>query len=235
MADIAIGIDHSEFFTLIGPSGCGKTTILDIVAGFVTPAIGDVLVEDKPVTGPGNDRVVVFQDLYSSLFPWMSVAENVEFGLKMAGVALAERKERAEHFLVLVGLGAHANKFPDELSGGMRQRVQLARALAIQPKVLLMDEPFGALDAYTRKALQVELLRVWSETKTTILFITHDILEAVFLSDRIGIMSPGPRARLIATVDVNIDRPRTLNDPAFASMVTRIENLQRDSQQAIVQ
>ena len=233
--DIAIGIDRSEFFTLIGPSGCGKTTILDIVAGFVSPSVGTVYLENKQVTGPGNDRVVVFQDLYNSLFPWMTITENVEFGLRMAGVHSGERADRASAFLALVGLKAHAHKFPDELSGGMRQRVQLARALAIQPKVLLMDEPFGALDAYTRRALQVELLRVWQETETTILFITHDILEAVFLSDRIGIMSPGPRAQLIATLDVAIDRPRTLNDPAFAAMVSRIEDLQRDSQRVVHQ
>lgn len=224
---INLQIRAGEFFCLIGPSGCGKTTVLDILAGFLHPARGSAYVDNRPIIGPGNDRVVVFQDVYNSLFPWMTVRDNVEFGLKMAGVGHLERRERSDAFLRLVSLVDHAAKYPDELSGGMKQRVQLARALAIQPNVLLMDEPFGALDAYTRQALQVELLRIWNETGTTVFFITHDILEAVLLSDRIGIMSAGPGATLMKVVEVPLPRPRTLADPSFGTFVGDVEGLQR--------
>jgi NitT/TauT family transport system ATP-binding protein len=227
VADINLDIPEGEFFCLIGPSGCGKTTLLDILAGFVRPTRGKVFIGSTLVREPGNDRVVVFQDVYNSLFPWMTVGENIEFGLRMARLPTATKTERVQYYLGLVKLTAHSSKFPDELSGGMKQRVQLARALAIEPKVLLMDEPFGALDAYTRRSMQEELLRIWGQIRTTIVFITHDMFEAALLADRIGIMGAGPAARIISVERAELDRPRRLTDSRFSEFVSRLENVQR--------
>ena len=227
--DINVSICTGEIFCLIGPSGCGKTTLLDIFAGFVTPTTGEVSIGSTPVVRPGSDRVVVFQDVYNSLFPWMTVRENVEFGLEMAHVSRKDRAHRADECLELVGLTDHWFKFPDELSGGMKQRVQIARALAIEPKVLLMDEPFGALDAFTRRTMQEELLRIWTEIRTTILFVTHDMFEAVLLGDRIGVMSHGPASRINEIVSVALPRPRSIVAPEFIEVVRQVEQAQSGS------
>jgi NitT/TauT family transport system ATP-binding protein len=222
---IDLQIGNREFFCLVGPSGCGKSTFLNILAGFLTPTKGRVELEGNTLDHPGNDRVVVFQDVHNSLFPWMTVRENVEFGLRMLKVGSSERCSRSDEMLDLVGLREHDKKFPDELSGGMKQRVQIARALAIKPKLLLMDEPFGSLDAQTRQMMQKELLRIWEQTQTAIVFITHDIIECVVLADRIGIMSAGPSATITDVVAPNLPRPRTIREGGFASLVAQIEKL----------
>jgi NitT/TauT family transport system ATP-binding protein len=223
--DIDVEIAQGEFFCLVGQSGCGKSTLLNIIAGFMAATDGAVTLDGRTLTGPSNDRVVVFQDVHNSLFPWMTVRENVEFGLKMLDRPADERKRRVDALLKLVGLVEHDDKFPDELSGGMKQRVQIARALAIGPKLLLMDEPFASLDAQTRRAMQTELLRIWGETRTSVLFITHDIIEAVTLADRIGVMSKGPGATIMRFITPSLARPRTLSDVKFTSLVGDVEQL----------
>ena len=225
VSNIDLRIDEGEFFCLLGPSGCGKSTLLNVIAGFETPTKGHVEVDGETVRGPGNDRVVVFQDVHNSLFPWMTVTENVEFGLKMLSLSRGQRKERVRDLLRLVGLEGHEAKFPDELSGGMKQRVQIARALAIDPKILLMDEPFGALDAQTRRGLQIELLRIWEQTRKSIFFITHDIFEAVLLANRIGIMSNGPGATLARVLTIDAPRPRSLTNPQTAELIERVQEM----------
>ncbi|WP_442915332.1 ABC transporter ATP-binding protein [Marinobacter sp. OP 3.4] len=194
-----------EFLCLLGPSGCGKSTLMNTVAGFVKPSRGEVTVDGKPVTQPGPDRGMVFQQ--HSLFPWKTVMENVAFGPLMAGTSRREADSIARTFLSLVGLAAFENAYPNTLSGGMQQRVGIARALANYPSVLLMDEPFGALDAQTRTMMQENLLEIWSEFHNTVVFVTHDIDEAVFLSDRIVVMSATP-GRIIADIPVELPRPR---------------------------
>jgi NitT/TauT family transport system ATP-binding protein len=193
---------RGEFFVLVGPSGCGKTTVLNILAGFEAPSAGDVLVDGQSVRGPQRDRIVIFQEP-DSLYPWLTALENVEFPLRVLGIRRAERRERATAALHLVGLHGHEAKHPSQLSGGMKQRVQIARALVLDAPILLMDEPFGALDAQTRIILQDELAQIAARTQRTILFITHDILEAIFLADRIGVMTAGPEATLKKIVDVH--------------------------------
>jgi NitT/TauT family transport system ATP-binding protein len=210
VSNINLTIGEREFFCLVGPSGCGKSTILNILAG---------------LRGPSNNRVVVFQDVHNSLFPWMTVRQNVEFGLEMLTVAPVERRSRADEMLELVGLREHDKKFPDELSGGMKQRVQIARALAIRPKVLLMDEPFGSLDAQTRQTMQTELLRIWQQTDASVVFITHDIIECVILADRIGVMNSGPSATITKILTPGLARPRTIREEGFAQLVAEIQTL----------
>ncbi len=207
-----------EFVCLLGPSGCGKSTLMNAIAGFVAPTHGEVTVDGHAVTEPGPDRGMVFQQ--HSLFPWKSVKENVAFGPLMAGVGQNEANSVARTFLSLVGLAAFENAYPNTLSGGMQQRVGIARALANYPSVLLMDEPFGALDAQTRIMMQENLLDIWREFHNTVVFVTHDIDEAVFLSDRIVVMSASP-GRIIADIDVNLPRPREqslLTSPDFMTL-----------------
>jgi NitT/TauT family transport system ATP-binding protein len=206
--DVTLSIGRSEFVFLLGPSGCGKSTLLNMIAGFEAPSEGRILQDQEPVARPDSRRTMVFQDVHGSLFPWLTAQANVEFGLRMAGMSAAARASAASKYLDLVGLREAASKMPFELSGGMKQRVQIARALAMNPEVLLMDEPFGALDAQSRNVLQEELERIWQETKKTIVFVTHDITEAVRLADRIVVFGAGPAAKIVKIVDVDLPRPR---------------------------
>src|SRR5580698_5597489 len=203
----AAGRDIGEFRVLLGPSGCGKSTLLRMIAGLDKPTSGEVLVNGVPVTGPGKDRGMVFQK-YTS-FPWLTVAENVAYGMQINGVPSAQRKETTDRLLNSVGLTEFANVYPETLSGGMQQRVAIARTLALRPSVILMDEPFGALDAQTRSDMQQLLLKVWDETASTILFVTHDVEEAIYLADRIFIMSAHP-GTIVEDLQVPFDRPRDL-------------------------
>ncbi|MEU4316660.1 ABC transporter ATP-binding protein [Nocardia sp. NPDC024068] len=201
--DITLDLAAGEFLVLVGPSGCGKSTLLDLLGGLSTPTSGRILLDGEPVTGPGLDRGIVFQQY--ALLPWRTARRNIEFGLEAKGVARAERRARAEHYLELVGLTGFADRYPHELSGGMKQRVAIARSLAFDPEVLLMDEPFAALDAQTRESLQDELLRIWERTGKTILFITHSIDEAIYLGQRVAVLTSRP-GRVKTVVDVDIDR-----------------------------
>jgi NitT/TauT family transport system ATP-binding protein len=187
---VDLEVAEREFLCLLGPSGCGKSTLLNIIAGFIAPTTGQVLVDGKPVTAPGADRGVVFQEYV--LFPWLTVLDNVEFGPRLRGVPGEERRRASRQYLELVGLGGHAEKFPGQLSGGMKQRVAIARALANRPSIVLMDEPFGALDAQTREVLQDELARIQRVEHKTIIFVTHSIREAVYLADRVVVMTRAP-------------------------------------------
>jgi NitT/TauT family transport system ATP-binding protein len=204
-------VAQGEFFCLLGPSGCGKTTVLNMVAGFEAPSSGVVEVHGVAVSRPGPERGVVFQS-DAALFSWLTVRENVEFGPRLRHLSRARRHEISDQFLALVNLTEHAKKLPTELSGGMKQRVQIARVLANEPDVLLMDEPFGALDAQTRRVMQRELMRIWTEMRRTVLFVTHDIDEAIILADRIGVMNIGPSSRIKAVVDNPLPRPRERNE-----------------------
>jgi NitT/TauT family transport system ATP-binding protein len=217
-----------EFVALLGPSGCGKTTVLNAVAGFVSPTAGHVVVDGEAVTRPGAERGVVFQQ--HSLFPWKTVLANVEFGLKMRGVATAQRRSEASAYLSLVGLTGFEHAYPRELSGGMQQRVGIARVLVNRPRVMLMDEPFGALDAQTRLTMQELLLRVWREVRTTVLFVTHDIDEALFLADRVAVMSARP-GRVRDLMPVKLERPRAaevIATPEFMALKARVLALVRE-------
>jgi NitT/TauT family transport system ATP-binding protein len=202
----SIDVHAGEFVCILGPSGCGKSTLLNAIAGYVKPTTGQVTVDDVEVKGPGPDRGMVFQQY--SLLPWKTVYENVAFGPKMAGASRTEAGSVANTFLGLVGLKKFGNRYPAELSGGMQQRVGIARALANYPSVLLMDEPFGALDAQTRLMMQESLLDIWRKFGTTVVFVTHDVDEAVFLADRVLIMSAAP-GRIIEDVRIKLDRPRS--------------------------
>lgn len=237
VSDFSLQVRAGEFLCVVGPSGCGKSTVLNMIAGLDHPTGGSILMDGQPVTAPGAERGVMFQDY--ALFPWKSVRDNVGFGLKHGtpgeGLSPAERRERVDHFVEMVGLKAAAGKYPHQLSGGMRQRVALARLLANGPDVLLMDEPLGALDAQTRMVLQVELLRIWGETaeqgqRKTVVFITHGIDEAVFLADRVVVMSSHP-GRVNAVIDIDIPRPRTehiRSERRFGQLTDEIWSLIRD-------
>jgi len=205
--DATLEIRPGEFLCLLGPSGCGKSTLMNTVAGFVKPTAGRVAVDGVQVEQPGLDRGMVFQQ--HSLFPWKTVCDNVAFGPLMANLGKDQARATARSFLEMVGLSGYENRYPGVLSGGMKQRVGIARALANYPKVLLMDEPFGALDAQTRLVMQENLLQIWSEFGITVIFVTHDIDEAVFLADRVVVMSASP-GRLIADIPVELERPRSL-------------------------
>jgi len=190
LEDITLDVRPGEFLALVGPSGCGKSTLLDLLGGLTAPTSGRILLDGRPIEGPARDRGIVFQQY--ALFPWRTAAQNVEFGLDIAGLKARQRREIARHYLDLVGLTAFADRYPHELSGGMKQRVAIARSLAYDPEVLLMDEPFAALDAQTRETLQGELLRIWRATGKTIVFITHGIDEAVVLGQRVAVMTSRP-------------------------------------------
>src|SRR5262245_59920537 len=204
--DVTLNIDASEFVCIVGPSGCGKSTLLNIIAGFLAPAAGEIRIGGKKVDGHGMDRGVVFQD-FAQLFPWRTALGNVAFGLEMKGIAKAEREEIARKQLALVKLEKFAQSYPHHLSGGMQQRVAIARALAYNPAVLLMDEPFAALDALTRDAMQQLLAEVWRETRKTVIYVTHNVAEAVYLADRVIVMSPHP-GTVKTEVAIPLARPR---------------------------
>jgi len=232
---VTFDIEEGEFVSIVGASGCGKTTILNIVAGFVAPSSGAVLLKEQAIEGPGPDRGVVFQSF--ALFPWKTVHANIAFGLKMRGVERSERDRIAREYIELVGLTGSESKFPHELSGGMQQRVGVARVLANEPALMLMDEPFASVDAQTRMTLQEEVTRVWEARRPTVLFVTHDVDEAIFLSDRVIVMSPHPgRVRAIVTID--LPRPRRwealLEDDAFKRLARRILQLIRKAETATV-
>jgi len=222
-----LDIETGEFFCLLGPSGCGKTTVLKLLAGFEAPTAGQILMNGRPVTGASRDRGVVFQG-DDSLYGWLTAVENVEFGLRMRGIGKTERRERARHHLQLVGLTGQERKYPAELSGGMKQRIQIARALVNEPAMLLMDEPFAALDAQTRALMQLELANLWQATRTTVLFITHDIDEAVTLGTRIGVMRAGPSADVKGVIDVALDGARSRTDDAFLKYYKQVYEMIRD-------
>lgn len=224
--DFNLKLADAEFFCLLGPSGCGKTSILNMIAGFEHPSTGRLLVDDREIVAPGRDRGVVFQG-DDSLFGWLTAQENVEFGLKLRGVAKAQRHELARHFLGLVGLAGQGHKFPGELSGGMKQRIQIARVLANEPTILLMDEPFGALDAQTRALMQEELRRIWGLNKVLVVFVTHDIDEALVLSTRIGVMGAGPRSSLKAVIPVDMEGARERHDPEYLRIYDSIHEIIR--------
>ena len=203
---VSFDIEQSEFVCLVGPSGCGKTTLLNIIAGFLRPSAGEIRIGGAPITGHGMDRGIVFQD-FAQLFPWRTALGNVSFGLEMKGIAKAEREEIARRQLKLVKLEKFVKSYPHHLSGGMQQRVAIARALAYNPAVLLMDEPFAALDALTRDDMQRLLADVWRETRKTVVYVTHNVAEAVYLADRVVVMTPHP-GTLKAVVPISLARPR---------------------------
>jgi NitT/TauT family transport system ATP-binding protein len=218
--DVSLNVAPGEFVCLIGPSGCGKSTLLNIVAGLTKPDMGQVFADGEPVAGPGRDRLVLFQE--PALFPWLNVLGNVMFSLKLTpGLTKAERKETAHRFLRMVGLEAFERANIHELSGGMKQRVALARALAPNPNILLMDEPFAALDAMTREQLYGDVQRIWAETKKTIVFVTHNVREAVCLGDRVILMSPRP-GRIVREFRIDLPRPRDINSVALAQHTSDI-------------
>jgi NitT/TauT family transport system ATP-binding protein len=226
LGEISLSIAEGEFVAILGPSGCGKSTLLYVVGGFVAPSSGSVAVNGKAVTGPGPDRGPVFQEF--ALFPWKTVLGNVMYGLLEQGVAKQQAESKARVLISLVHLTGYENFYPKELSGGMKQRVAIARTLAYGPQILLMDEPFGALDAHTRTGLQRELLEIWERDRKTVLFVTHSVEEAVFLSDRVVVLTRSP-GRLKATIDIDLPRPRRraelLVDRRYQSLVVEIERL----------
>ena len=216
---INLQVQPGEFLCVVGPSGCGKSTLLHLIAGLHRQTSGEVLIDGKPVEGPGTDRILIFQE--HGLFPWLTVGQNVEFGMKMKGFKKKEREERTGHYLRLVHLAKFERSYIHQLSGGMRQRVAIARALATEPDVLLMDEPFAALDAQTRDLLHDELERIWSETGRTIIFVTHNVREAVRLGDRVVLLTFRP-GRVKSEHPVQLPRPRHLEDPAVAGAARQI-------------
>ncbi len=232
LADISLEVAEGEFVSILGPSGCGKSTLLYIVGGFVQPTQGTVAVDGKPVTGPGPDRGPVFQEF--ALFPWKTVLGNVMYGPLERGMARSRAEEKARALIALVHLTGYENFYPKELSGGMKQRVAIARTLAYGPSILLMDEPFGALDAHTRTGMQKELLEIWERDRKTVLFVTHSVEEAVFLSDRVVVLSRSP-GRIKETVRIDLPRPRRraelLMDRRYQTLVVDIERLMDTSEQ----
>ena len=222
---INLQVRPGEFVCVVGPSGCGKSTLLHLIAGLHQQTSGQVLIDGKPVQGPGTDRIMIFQE--HALFPWLTVGQNVEFGMKMKGVPKAEREEKTRYYLKLVHLAKFEKSYIHQLSGGMRQRVAIARALATEPDVLLMDEPFAALDAQTRDLLHDELERIWSETGRTIIFVTHNVREAIRLGDRVVLMTFRP-GRVKSEFHVDLPRPRHLEDPDVARTAREILDELRD-------
>lgn len=225
LSPLDLTIRPGEFVSLLGASGCGKTTLLNILAGFEKPSTGQIVLNGQPVREPGRQRMMFFQDSSEALFPWLTVEENIEFGLRIARMPAARRMAIVDDYLKMVGLAKDRKKYPAQLSGGMRQRVQVARALAIDPDILLMDEPFAALDALTKRRMQKELLVIWERTGKTIVFVTHDIAEAVVLSDRIVVMTRGAGAERICNIEVDLPRPRKPGQSEFGNLFDRIESL----------
>jgi NitT/TauT family transport system ATP-binding protein len=234
LSDVSLSVMDGEFMALVGPSGCGKTSLLNIVAGLLPYDEGSVVIDGKRVSGPGIDRAVVFQ--HSSLLPWRTIAGNVRYGMEMQRrFDAATMAERVDYFIKLVGLSGFERHYPSELSGGMQQRVNLARALAADPAVLLMDEPFAALDAQTREFMQAELLKIWTKARKTVLFITHQINEAIYLADRVAVMSARP-GRVKDVFDVPFGRPRTLalkRDPRFLALEDSVWRLIEEESERI--
>jgi NitT/TauT family transport system ATP-binding protein len=225
--EVSLEIANREFVALLGPSGCGKSTLLYLVGGFLPVEKGSILVDGNPVASPGPDRGIVFQ--HFALFPWKTVRGNILYGLERQGMAKQEREQRAMDFIELVGLHGFEDSYPSQLSGGMRQRTAIARTLAFDPKILLMDEPFGALDAQTRGLMQSELLRIWQRTPKTVIFVTHDVQEAVYLADRVAVMSARP-GRIKTIVDTKFDKndPDIFKNKFFVEKVDEIWNLVKE-------
>lgn len=225
LTGINLDVRAGEFLCIVGPSGCGKSTLLHLIAGLQAPTSGQILVDGDPVQGPGTNRIMIFQD--HGLFPWLTVGQNVEFGMKMKGMPKAERRDKTQHYLRLVHLGKFEHSYIHQLSGGMRQRVAIARALATEPDVLLMDEPFAALDAQTRDLLHDELERIWKDTGRTIIFVTHNVREAVRLGDRVVLLTFRP-GRVKSQFPINLPRPRSLEDPSVALAAREVLDELRD-------
>ncbi len=222
LGGISLDVEEGELLAVIGPSGCGKSTLLNLIAGFIGPDRGRVVFSGRPVQRPGPERAVVFQD--GALFPWLTVAGNIDFVMRMQRRPKADRAQVQRELIDLVGLGGFEHAHPHELSGGMRQRVAIARALAMEPRVLLMDEPFGALDAQTRERLQDELLRIWRQTQKTIVFVTHNVEEAAYLGDRVVVMSRRP-GTIVQEVPVELGRPRSRTEPGVCGLKSRLFHL----------
>lgn len=219
LEDVNLSFEKGEFICLLGPSGCGKSTLLNIIAGLENPTDGKMFLHDKEIKDVGVDRAMMFQD--SALFPWLKVIDNVEFGMKMAGIPKAERIEKAIKYLKMVHLTKFKDSYVHELSGGMRQRVALARALTLDSEVLLMDEPFSALDSQTKSILQLQLQKVWWETKKTIVFVTHNVEEAVLLADKVVVMAANP-GKVKRVFDIKLGRPRTIESKDLAYVVAEV-------------
>lgn len=215
LAELSLTINEGEFFCLVGPSGCGKSTLLKIIAGLEFVDGGVIAIDGDRINGPGLNRGMVFQDY--ALFPWLTVEQNVEFGLDLRKVPKKTRKETVQRYIDMVGLTGFEKSLSQQLSGGMKQRVAIARALSLTPKILLMDEPLGALDAFTRLQMQEEITRIWKEEKQTVIFVTHDIEEAVYLGDRIAVMTPNP-GKIKSILEVPLPRPRKRTDPVFVEL-----------------
>jgi NitT/TauT family transport system ATP-binding protein len=222
---LSLDIADGQFLCLLGPSGCGKSTLLNILAGFEPASAGLVLSDGATIRSPGRDRVMFFQDAGSALLPWLTVEENVQFGLRVRKVPRTQWDTIVDRYLKMVDLERHRSKFPAQLSGGMRQRLQIARALAVEPQVLLMDEPFASLDALTRRRMHSVLIEIWQHTAKTVVFVTHDIAEAVALADRIAIMSIGPNSTITKIFEITLARPRDLADPEAARIFKEIERV----------
>lgn len=235
LRDFNLEINRGEFITIVGPSGCGKSTLLDLLIGLSRPDEGQILIDGKPVNGPAFDRGIVLQGY--ALFPWRTVRRNVEFGLEIKGTPGKERRAKSDHFIKLVDLAGFENHYPHELSGGMQQRVAIARALAYDPEVLLMDEPFAAVDAQTRETMQDEILAIWEKTGKTIIFVTHSIEEAVGLADRVAVMSRQPGS-VKTVINVNLPRPRRIGDVRntleFGDLTSRVWELLQDKEPAVL-
>jgi NitT/TauT family transport system ATP-binding protein len=227
LEDVSLEVGRREFIALLGPSGCGKSTLLYLIGGFLPTENGAILVNGKPITGPGPDRGIVFQ--HFALFPWKTVRANVLYGLEKLGLSRDERLRQAQAFIDLVGLSGFEDSYPSQLSGGMKQRTAIARTLAIDPEILLMDEPFGALDAQTRSLMQSELLSIWQRSPKTVIFVTHDVQEAVYLAKRVAVMSARP-GRIKAIVETDVDRsdPNIFKSTPFIDKVDEIWSLVRD-------
>jgi len=227
LEEVSIAVQPREFLALLGPSGCGKSTLLYLIGGFLPIETGRILLEGQPITGPGPDRGIVFQ--HFALFPWKTVRTNVLYGLERMSLTRKERERRAQSFIDLVGLTGFEDSYPSQLSGGMKQRAAIARTLAIDPKILLMDEPFGALDAQTRHLMQTELLAIWRRSPKTVIFVTHDVQEAVYLADRVAVMSARPgRIKSIVKIGVDKSNPNVGKSQTFIDTVDQVWELVRE-------